>query len=183
MPILMDVQIQPKNTLPTYKDLSFSSHYSGATNVGLIRGGYHFAHPDTSSGAAQANYFLANGGSWSNDGITLPGMLDLEGNCAGLSTSAMVSWIKDFSDTYHSKTGRYPLLYTNPSWWSSCTGGSSAFINTNSLVLARYSSSSGTPPGGWPYYTIWQFNDAYQYGGDSDTFNGDIAGLKKLAAG
>ncbi|OTA95960.1 glycoside hydrolase family 25 protein [Hypoxylon sp. CO27-5] len=167
----------------TYIDPSFSSHYTGATNAGFIRGGYHFAHPGSSSGATQANYFLAHGGGWSGDGITLPGMLDLEGDCAGLSTSAMVSWIKDFSDTYHSKTGRYPLLYTNPSWWSSCTGGSSAFVSTNPLVLARYSSSAGTPPGGWPYYTIWQFNDAYKYGGDSDTFNGNYASLQKLASG
>ncbi|KAL7620006.1 hypothetical protein AAE478_010555 [Parahypoxylon ruwenzoriense] len=167
----------------SYKDPAFSSHYTGATNAGFIRGGYHFARPASSSGAVQANYFLANGGGWSGDGITLPGMLDLEGDCAGFSTSGMVSWIKDFSDTYHSKTGRYPLLYTNPSWWSTCTGGSSAFVNTNPLVLARYSSSAGTPPGGWPYYTIWQFNDAYAYGGDSDTFNGDLAGLKRLASG
>ncbi|KAI0441802.1 glycoside hydrolase superfamily [Xylaria telfairii] len=28
----------------TYIDPSFSSHYTGATNAGLIRGGYHFAH-------------------------------------------------------------------------------------------------------------------------------------------
>ncbi|KAJ5758478.1 hypothetical protein N7520_005634 [Penicillium odoratum] len=40
-------------------DSSFSSHYTGATGAGLIRGGYHFAHPDSSSGAAQAEYFLA----------------------------------------------------------------------------------------------------------------------------
>ncbi|KAI1105398.1 glycoside hydrolase family 25 protein [Jackrogersella minutella] len=167
----------------TYVDPSFDSHYTGATNAGLIHGGYHFAHPDTSSGASQANYFVSNGGDWSGDGITLPGMLDLEGGCAGLSASAMVSWIKDFSDTYHSKTRRFPLIYTNPSWWSSCTSDSNTFVNTNPLVLARYSSSAGTPPGGWPYYTIWQFNDVYQYGGDSDTFNGEFSSLQKLATG
>ncbi|KAI1428920.1 glycoside hydrolase family 25 protein [Xylaria sp. FL1777] len=166
----------------TYIDSSFSSHYSGATSAGFIRGGYHFAHLDTSSGATQANYFLAHGGGWSGDGITLPGMLDLEGDCV-LSVSATVAWIKDFSDTYHSKTGVYPLLYTNPSWWSSCTGNSNAFTSTNPLVLARYSSSAGTPPGGWPYYTFWQYNDAYAYGGDSDVFNGDMAGLVRIAKG
>ncbi|KAI1462972.1 glycoside hydrolase family 25 protein [Daldinia caldariorum] len=167
----------------SYKDPKFSAHYTGATNAGLIRGGYHFARPGSSSGAAQASYFLANGGGWSGDGLTLPGMLDLEGDCAGLSASAMVAWIRDFSNTYRAKTGRYPLLYTNPSWWASCTGDSSAFVDTHPLVLARYSSSAGTPPGGWPYYTIWQFNDAYKYGGDSDTFNGDLTQLKKLAQG
>lgn len=79
----------------TYIDSSFSSHYSGATTAGLIRGGYHFAHPDASTGAAQATFFLAHGGGWSNDGKTLPGMLDIEYNpngatCYGLSASAMV---------------------------------------------------------------------------------------------
>ncbi|KAI1820508.1 glycoside hydrolase family 25 protein [Xylaria intraflava] len=166
----------------TYLDPTFSDHYDGATAAGLIRGGYHYAHLDSSSGATQATYFLAHGGGWSGDGITLPGMLDLEGSCV-LSTSDTVAWIKDFSDTYHSSTGVYPLLYTNPSWWSSCTGNSNAFVNTNPLVLARYASSAGTPPGSWPYYTIWQYNDAYTYGGDSDTFNGDMSGLQKLALG
>ncbi|KAF9550608.1 hypothetical protein CPC08DRAFT_322352 [Agrocybe pediades] len=82
----------------TYKDPQFSSNYVGATNVGIIRGGYHFARPSESSGAAQANFFLANGGDWSGDGRTLPGGLDLEAGCSGLSQSAMVNWIKDFSN-------------------------------------------------------------------------------------
>jgi len=49
-------------SLLAYTNPLFSSQYTGATNVGLIRGPYHFATPDTSSGAAQANYFLAHGG-------------------------------------------------------------------------------------------------------------------------
>ena len=109
-------------------------------------------------------------------------MLDLEGKCV-VSAKEAVAWIKDFSDTYHASTGRYPLLYTNPSWWSECTGNSKAFTDTNPLVLARYSDDAGTPPGGWPYYTIWQFNTKYQYTGDSDTFNGDLNALHKLATG
>lgn len=167
----------------TYTDPSFSSHYTGATNAGFIRGGYHFAHPSSSAGATQANYFLAHGGGWSGDGITLPGMLDLEGDCSGLSASAMVSWIKSFSDTYHSSTGRYPVLYTSPSWWSTCTGNSGAFVSTNPLMMACWNASPCTPPGGWPYYTIWQYKDSNPYGGDSDQFNGDMAGLTRLASG
>ena len=82
----------------TYTDASFSANYDAATKAGLIRGAYHFAHPDSGSGAAQANYFLQHGGGWSDDGITLPGMLDIEYNpngatCYGLSASAMVNWI------------------------------------------------------------------------------------------
>jgi GH25 family lysozyme M1 (1,4-beta-N-acetylmuramidase) len=97
--------------------------------------------------------------------------------------AATVAWIKDFSDTYHAKTGVYPLLYTNPSWWQSCTGNSNAFVTTNPLVLARYAASAGTIPGGWRAYDFWQYNDAYTYGGDSDVWNGDMAGLLRLAHG
>ncbi|KIJ91618.1 glycoside hydrolase family 25 protein, partial [Laccaria amethystina LaAM-08-1] len=33
-------------------------HYIGATNAGYIHGAYHFAHPDSSTGAVQVNFFL-----------------------------------------------------------------------------------------------------------------------------
>lgn len=95
----------------------------------------------------------------------------------------MVSWIRDFVDEYASLTGRPPMIYTNLDWWQTCTGNSNAFIDECPLVVARYSSAVGTLPGGWPFHTIWQFNDKYAYGGDSDTFNGDLAGLKRLAKG
>lgn len=53
---------------PAYKSPEFNSQYTGATNSGLIRGAYHFARPDISSGATQAEYFLANGGRYQFDG-------------------------------------------------------------------------------------------------------------------
>src|SRR6266567_4809605 len=43
-------------------DSYFSRNYIGATNNSIIRGAYHFARPSVSSGAAQAEYFLAHGG-------------------------------------------------------------------------------------------------------------------------
>ncbi|KAI4086880.1 MAG: hypothetical protein LQ344_007206 [Seirophora lacunosa] len=175
----------------TYTDPSFSSHYTSATSAGLIRGGYHFARPSSSTGAAQATFFLAHGGGWSPDGITLPGMLDMEYNpsstsqpCYGLSQAGMVAWVRDFVNTYQGRTGRWPLIYTSNSWWVTCTGDSAAFSGTCPLVLARYSTAGpGTVPGGWGYQTIWQKDAGYAYGGDSDVFNGGLTGLKKLASG
>nr|QNJ46248.1 GH25 muramidase [Aspergillus inflatus] len=171
-----------------YVDKTFNAHYEGATKAGLIRGGYHFAIPNGPSGAAQAEYFLAHGGGWSDDGKTLPGMIDLEYNpygqtCYDLSAAKMVDWIKDFSNTYHAKTKRYPMIYTTANWWKECTGDSKEFSQTNPLVLARYSSSAGTVPGGWPAYSFWQNADKYKFGGDSDIWNGSEDNLKKFAKG
>ena len=171
----------------SYTDPDFSSHYEGATNAGLIRGGYHFAHPDESDGATQANFFTQNGGGWSGDGQTLPGMIDLEndpsgsGDCYGLGQSDMTNWIADFVNTYYNSEGVYPMIYCTYDWWNECTGNSQAFSNESPLVLARYASSPGTVPGGWGYQTIWQNSDSYAYGGDSDIFNGSENDLQTLA--
>ncbi|KAJ7032052.1 glycoside hydrolase family 25 protein [Mycena alexandri] len=172
----------------TFEDPTFSSKYTGATTAGLIRGGYHFAHPDSSSGATQANYFLAHGGGWSADGITLPGALDIEYNpdgaeCYGLTASAMVSWISDFSSTYHAATTRFPVIYTTTDWWTTCTGNSAAFATNNPLWIAHYASSVGTLPAGWSFTTFWQYADSGVNPGDQDSFNGDTAGLQRLATG
>lgn len=82
----------------------------------------------------------------------------------------MVTWINSFVNQYNALTGRYPMIYTTADWWQTCTGNSAAFVNKCPLVLARYSSTVGAIPGGWPFHTIWQFNDRYAYGGDSDTY-------------
>lgn len=169
-------------------DSKYHDHVTGAVNVGFVHGAYHFARPSSSSGSAQATFFLANGGRWTADGMTLPGMLDIENNpsgaqCYGLSPSGMVSWIVDFVDTYSGTTGRFPMIYTTNNFWTTCTGNYRGFAKSCPLVLARYATSPGPVPGGWPSYTIWQNSDSYPYGGDSDIFNGDEAALLELASG
>ncbi|KAL4064684.1 putative N,O-diacetyl muramidase [Scleroderma yunnanense] len=168
----------------SYKSPKFHSQYTGAATAGLIRGAYHFARPDVSSGARQAMHFLANGGGWTDDGITLPGALDMEYNpygakCYGLGTSGMVSWIQDFSNTYHSRTGRYPVIYTTTEWWKTCTGNSAAFGATNPLWIARYASEIGALPAGWESASFWQHADSGPNPGDADLFNGDMDALKR----
>ncbi|GGJ08974.1 GH25 family lysozyme [Streptomyces brasiliensis] len=172
----------------TYTSPSFSQQYGGAYNAGLIRGAYHFALPGNSSGVAQADWFVGHGGGWSADGKTLPPALDIEYNpygatCYGLSQSAMVSWIRAFSDEVRAKTGRYPTIYTTTDWWTTCTGNNSSFGATNPLWIARYSSSPGTLPAGWSSQTIWQYADSGVFPGDQDTFNGTLSDLQAFARG
>ena len=171
-----------------YTNPYFTQQYNGSYNVGIIRGAYHFATPNTSSGAAQADYFVAHGGGWSKDGKTLPGMLDMEWNpygadCYGLSYSGMVNWILSFSNEYHARTSRWPVIYTATSWWSECTGSTGDFSSTNPLMLASYASSPGTMPYHWSYQTIWQFADSGTFPGDQDRFNGDYSRVQALANG
>ena len=49
-----------------YSNPYFAQQYNGSYNLGMIRGAYHFATPNDSSGANQANYFVDRGGSWSS---------------------------------------------------------------------------------------------------------------------
>lgn len=169
-----------------YINSYFAQQYNGSYNAGMIRGSYHFANPSNSSGAAQANYFIAHGGGWSADGKTLPGALDVEYNpygasCYGLSQSGMASWISDFVNTYHNSTGKWPVIYTSTSWWSSCVGTKLNLSSTDPLWVARYASSVGTLPYPWGYYTMWQYADSGVFPGDQDTFNGSLTQLKTLA--
>ncbi|GAA1254653.1 lysozyme [Streptomyces javensis] len=172
----------------SYTNPYFAQQYNGSYNVGMIRGAYHFALPDNSTGAAQANYFVDHGGGWSKDGKTLPGALDMEYNpygatCYGLSASAMVNWIKSFSSTYKSRTGRDPVIYTSTSWWKTCTGNSAAFGGVNPLWIPRYGSSVGELPAGWGFHTIWQYTSTGPTVGDHNKFNGAMDRLQALANG
>ena len=171
-----------------YKNPYFAQQYNGSYNVGMIRGAYHFATPDTTSGATQANYFVDNGGGWSRDGRTLPGVLDIEWNpygaqCYGKTQAGMVSWIRDFVNTYKARTGRDAVIYTATSWWTTCTGNNAGFGTTNPLWVARYNTTVGELPAGWGFYTMWQYTSSGPTVGDHDHFNGALDRVQALANG
>ncbi|WP_030376142.1 lysozyme [Streptomyces rimosus] len=172
----------------SYTNPYFAQQYNGSYNVGMIRGAYHFATPDTSSGAAQADYFVDHGGGWSKDGRTLPGALDMEYNpygstCYGKSASGLVSWMKDFFATYKSRTGRDAAIYTSTSWWKQCTGNYAGFGSVNPLWIPRYGTSAGELPAGWDFHTIWQYTSSGTTVGDRNRFNGAYERLQALANG
>ncbi|MFH8678746.1 lysozyme [Streptomyces lydicus] len=172
----------------SYTNPYFAQQYNGSYSAGMIRGAYHFATPNTSSGAAQANYFVDHGGGWSRDGKTLPGALDMEYNpygstCYGLSAAGLVNWMKDWFATYKARTGRDAVIYTSTSWWKQCTGNSSAFGAVNPLWVPRYGSSVGELPAGWGFHTIWQYTSTGPTVGDHNLFNGAYDRLQALANG
>ncbi|MEO5876600.1 MAG: GH25 family lysozyme [Streptosporangiaceae bacterium] len=155
-----------------YVDPNFVLNRDGSRAAGLLQGAYHFAVPDLSTGRAQAEFFVANGGGWTPDGRTLPGALDMEADksstrptikglrkdCYNLTQPQMVAWVQQFSDRYFQLTGRNPIIYTGQSWWNTCTGGSAVFAPKNALWVANYQERPTTPamPAGFSKFLIWQ---------------------------
>ncbi|MFJ5559949.1 lysozyme [Streptomyces sp. NPDC093250] len=176
----------------TYKDDRFNTNYPAAHGAGVIRGAYHFARPNLSSGATQANYFVNNGGAWSRDNLTLPGVLDIEHNpygamCYGLTTTQMRTWINDFYTTYKSRTSRDVVIYTTASWWNTCTGNWTGMSSKSPLWVAHWTSAaSPTLPSGFPTWTVWQYTATGSVSGvagnvDRNKFNGSRDRLLALA--
>ncbi|MEC3973875.1 GH25 family lysozyme [Amycolatopsis sp. H20-H5] len=167
----------------------FGQQYDGASARGIIRGAYHFARPDVSSGAAQADYFIAVGGGWRGDGKTLPGALDIEYNpysddaCYGLDPARMTAWITDFTARYLAKVKRSAVIYTSTSWWQRCTGDAAKFGNTNPLWLAHHAPEIGPLPAGWDKQSIWQYAVQGALPGDQNYYNGPIDRVRALAQG
>ncbi len=164
----------------SYRNPYFTSQFGGAKAAGMFAGAYHFANPGGKSGKKQAEYFVKHGGKWTKDGKTLPGVLDIEYNpygkniCYGLSKKKMVSWITSFVKRYKKLTKRDVVIYTTADWWSKCTGNSKKFSKTNPLWVARWTPTTGPGklPGGWPYYTFWQYSatviDQYRFSNNLD---------------
>ncbi|MFD0920751.1 lysozyme [Saccharopolyspora rosea] len=170
-----------------FRNDHFGQQYNGSAGAGLVHGAYHFALPDRSPGAQQANFFVDNGGGWPADGRTLPGAVDMEHNpygevCYGMDPGAMSRWIADFSNTYRARTGRFPVIYTTANWWNRCTGGNPDFAPNNPLWVARYGPQIGPLPAGWAYHTVWQNSNNGPLPGGQDVFNGDIAQLTRFVS-
>lgn len=181
-----------------YLNPAFSQQFNKSYDAGLVRGSYHFAipHPDAGTAADQARYFVANGGVWSNDGKTLPPLLDIEYNpyvgsyfgntCYDRTPDQIVAWVRDFSDTVYSLTKRLPAIYTTTDWWSTCAGNNGGFSG-NPLHIASYftqpASSPGTLPNGWLGYDIWQYSSTGPFAGDSDVWRGTLGQLQTFATG
>ncbi|MFP3465536.1 GH25 family lysozyme [Leifsonia sp. SIMBA_070] len=172
-----------------YQSSHFASQWAGATSVGMIRGAYHFATPNTTDGATQARYFYAHGGNWAPDGRTLPPLLDIEyatdgsGTCWGLSTTAMSVWIADFVHTMKALTGIEPAIYSTANWWNQCTGSNNTF-GAYPLFVARYGTTTpGALPASWLNWTMWQYASSGVFAGDQDIFNGSYAQLQAFAYG
>jgi GH25 family lysozyme M1 (1,4-beta-N-acetylmuramidase) len=164
----------------------------GAKAAGLVVTPYHFAVPNASGGAAQAQFAVEYSG-YHAGARTLPLMLDIEydpynatdhaNECYGLSAAKMTAWLSAFVTTARSLTGQYPVIYTTADWWGTCAGGSAAF-SADPMWVAAYGVASPARPAGWHVWTFWQYSSGGTVPGvasarttDLDIFSPSAIGL------
>jgi GH25 family lysozyme M1 (1,4-beta-N-acetylmuramidase) len=182
---------------PSYSDgskfVGYHAATEAATAAGLYVMPYVFGNPHTGNGSAvcQADYAWQEisptyGSSSNSSSLMLPVVLDIEGDpyasssvnaCYNQTTSGMVTWITDFlAELKADEQTSYktPVIYTNPSFWATCTGNSTAFTSYP-LWLADFNPPGGTLPavGGWSGPTFWQYTDAATVTGQSGSVDGD----------
>ena len=190
-----------------YTDAYFASNVSNAKANGIPIGAYHFARPSAhpnvtgaNSAETEAAYFW---GVISNyvapGGYYMVPMLDWEDTRVTnqLSTTTMSSWVNQFCLTISNYAyakgipGMKPVVYTGV-WYST---PSSTYAGLNSSVtqwpswIAAYPSNPNPQTGGpsssfpWSTWNFWQYADTNWSGGDSDVFNGTLAGLSAYIVG
>ncbi|WP_214323718.1 GH25 family lysozyme [Nonomuraea sediminis] len=175
-----------------FVDATYNANYHNAKANGVYIGAYAFGRPDkgVNTGKAQADWLISHA-QYVNDGKTLPLQLDIEWPwwttsapmypCYGLSTTQMVTWIRDFVNEVKAQTGREAAIYTNPNWWNQCTGSNKSF-SANPLETSNYSGSPGALPAGWSRFTAWQYaGSSSTLPGSPTVFNGSLADLAAFA--
>jgi GH25 family lysozyme M1 (1,4-beta-N-acetylmuramidase) len=133
-----------------YVDDTFAANWKNAKQAGVLRGAYLYLQPG--NGKAQADKFLKTLGS---DYGELPPVADLEQS--GVSPADLKAWLKEVE----AKTGRKPMIYTSPGYWSGFGGGSQ--FKDYPLWIAHWGVNCPTVPSTWKSWAFWQ------YAGESST--------------
>ncbi len=164
----------------TSTDAMFSTNWPAMGAAGLLRGAYHFFHPEDDA-ATQAQFFLSVVGTLSAH--DLPPVLDVE-ITNGVSASTLWAGVSTWLETVASETGRRPMLYVSPGFWNA-NGGNPALI-AYPLWLADYASAPALPSG-FSTWSFWQYSQSGTVAGvtgavDQDVFNGPVAALLAFLA-
>ncbi len=112
----------------------------------MLRGAYHFFHPESNNPAQQANTFIQAVGA---DKGELPPVLDIEqvyvdGNPISLpSGSALLALIKQWLDLVESAFGRKPMIYSSASFLNQ-QGVNASWLINYPLWVAQYPYMPGT---------------------------------------
>jgi GH25 family lysozyme M1 (1,4-beta-N-acetylmuramidase) len=175
------------------KFVGYHAATAAATAAGVSVMPYVFGNPHTGNGTAvcQADYAWQEiSPAYGSSSLMLPVALDIEGDpytsstvnsCYNQTTSGMVTWITQFLAEMKKDSGKTPVIYTNPSFWATCTNNSKAFTSYP-LWLADYGVASPPAVAGWSSPALWQYADNVTVGGMSGV-DGDYLVTQDSKAG
>lgn len=144
----------------TNTDKSFESHWKGAGSANLARGAYHFFRA-SSTPKDQIDHFLSTIGDRAQE---LPPVLDVEwqNEQKALGDASVADFSADVIECLSrlaTSTGRRPILYTAPGFWSLMPDGFGAQCAALAdLWIAHYGVSSTTSLPGWGRWAFWQYS-------------------------
>ena len=190
----------------TYTDVTYLLNTTNAKAAGVLVGAYHFARPSrnpnitgTNSANSEAAHFWGVVSNYVKTGGTyLVPMLDWEDTSATkaagfTNTAAMSAWVNQWCNTVsnyaraNGASGIKPIVYTGV-WYSTPSStypGLTIAVTNWPGWIAAYPTTpnpqTGNPSAGsfpWPTWTIWQYANTNWSGGDSDVYNGTLAGLQ-----
>ncbi len=158
----------------------FSSYWSQAQASGMIRGAYHFFHPELDP-KLQANFFLSTVGALS--GTDLPPCLDLEVMNGMFAEDVVLNacvWMRVVA----AGTGKTPVLYINNDMLVNQLN-SDPRLAQYPLWFARYCPQMPAAPKPFKQITIWQNSESGTAPGcqntvDTNYFNGTIEDLQEF---
>jgi lysozyme len=132
-------------------DPRFSQNWQQARAAGLLRGAYHFLHPNLDAGQ-QAAHFLS---VVTLDADALPPALDVEVT-DGVDPATLRACIETWLGTVEAALRCKPVVYTDPSFWRQNVG---ADLSAYPLWLACYAATPDVPAS-WQSWTFWQHSES-----------------------
>jgi len=92
--------------------------------------------------------------------LDLPPVLDLEHD-GGLTPTDLTTWASTWLSTVQQLTGRVPMIYASPGFWTSAMGNTTS-LKAYPLWIARWTTALDPLPlpGGWTSWMFWQYTNA-----------------------
>jgi len=132
-------------------DPRFAQNWRQSSAAGLLRGAYHFLHPNLDAGQ-QAAHFLS---VVTLDDDALPPALDVEVT-DGVDPATLTACIETWLEAVEAALRCKPVVYTDPSFWRDNVG---ADLAAYPLWLACYAPQPEVPAS-WPRWTFWQHSQS-----------------------
>ena len=170
----------------------YHSDVRHARRAGMAVGAYAFAdlrRPVRATARRDARHFAHVVGRQTRPG-TLPPVLDVELNHHHLSGPEIVTWVRTWALTVKKRTGRKPIVYTYPFFWSHKPHAAHRLSKSFKLWIAYYTRGHGRHPmlpRKWHHWTFWQAAGGNGRSAgvrgevDLNVFNGSLRQLNRLA--